>query len=254
MPFNSEKHRRRSIRLPGYDYSQPGAYFVTICTLNRACLFGDIVNGVMRLNPMGCMVQECWMAIPQHFPHVVLDAFVVMPNHVHGILVIVEKTNAGTPHPAEAMHSVEATHSVGAMRSVGATHDVGATHSAGAMRSVGTPHPAEAMRSVGATHASPLQNDNTPTRPRGPKRQSIASIVGSFKSAVTKCINEYRGTPGAPVWQRNYYEHIIRTEESLNRIREYILQNPLRWHLDRENPERTGVDELWNTIFPAGDP
>ena len=211
MPFNSEKHRRRSIRLPGYDYSQPGAYFVTICTLNRACLFGDIVNGVMRLNPMGCMVQECWMAIPQHFPHVVLDAFVVMPNHVHGILVIVEKTNAG------------------------------AAHSAGA------------MRSVGATHASPLQNDNTPTRPRGPKRQSIASIVGSFKSAVTKCINEYRGTPGAPVWQRNYYEHIIRTEESLNHIREYILQNPLRWHLDRENPERTAVDELWNTIFPAGD-
>jgi len=212
MPFYSEKHRRRSIRLSGYDYSQPGAYFVTICTLNRACLFGDIVNGVMQLNPIGRMVQECWRAIPQHFPHVVLDAFVVMPNHVHGILVIVEKTNAG------------------------------AAHSAGA------------MRSVGATHASPLQNDNTPTRPRGPKRQSIASIVGSFKSAVTKCINEYRGTPGAPVWQRNYYEHIIRTEESLNRIREYILQNPLRWHLDRENPERTGVDELWNTIFPAGDP
>ena len=116
-----------------------------------------------------------------------------MPNHVHGIIVIM------------------------------ATHD------------------------VGATHASPLQNDDTPTQPRGPQRQSVASIVGSFKSAATNRINEHRGTPGAPVWQRNYFEHIIRDDESLNRIREYILNNPLQWALDRENPLAQGAkpEDAW---------
>ena len=99
---------------------------------------------------------------------------------------------------------------------------------------------------VGATHASPLQNDDTPTRPRGPQRQSVASIVGSFKSAATKRINYHRGTPGAPVWQRNYYEHIIRDDESLNLIRNYIADNPLRWQIDAENPNTISVDDRWN--------
>jgi REP element-mobilizing transposase RayT len=184
----SPLHHRRSIRLKGYDYTRAGAYFVTICTKDRACLFGDVSDGVTRLNQMGHIVRQCWLAIPDHFPHVLLDEFVVMPNHVHGIIVIM------------------------------------ATHI------------------VGATHASPLQNDDTPTRPRGPQPRSVASIVGSFKSAATKRINEHRGTPGAPVWQRDYFEHIIRNDESLNRIREYILNNPLQWALDRENPLAQGAE------------
>jgi len=192
--MNPENHRR-SIRLKGYDYTRAGAYFVTICTKDRACLFGDVADGVMRLDQMGHIVRQCWLAIPDHVPHVLLDEFVVMPNHVHGIIVIM------------------------------------ATHI------------------VGATHASPLQNDDTPTRPRGPQRQSVASIVGSFKSAATKRINEQRGTPGAPVWQRNYYEHIIRDDESLNRIRQYIAENPLHWYLDRENPNAIGMDDQWNALF-----
>jgi len=186
------KNHRRSIRLKGYDYTRAGAYFVTICTKDRACLFGDVADGVMRLNQMGHIVRQCWLAIPNHVPHVLLDEFVVMPNHVHGILVIMP------------------------------THD------------------------VGATHASPLQNDDTPTRPRGPQPQSVASIVGSFKSAATKRINHHRGTPGAPVWQRNYYEHIIRDDESLNLIRNYIADNPLRWQIDAENPNTISVDDRWN--------
>jgi putative transposase len=188
------KNHRRSIRLKGYDYTQAGAYFVTICTKDRACLFGDVADGVMRLNQMGHIVRQCWLAIPNHVPHVLLDEFVVMPNHVHGILVIMP------------------------------THD------------------------VGATHASPLhlQNDDTPTRPRGPQPRSVASIVGSFKSAAAKRINEHRGTPGAPIWQRNYYEHIIRDDESLNLIRNYIADNPLRWQIDAENPNTISVDDRWN--------
>ncbi len=95
MPYDPQKHHRRSIRLKGYDYTQPGAYYVTLCTKVRQCLFRDVVKGEMRLNSLGHIAFTCWEAIPDHFPHVELDAFVVMPNHVHGILVISE-TIVGT--------------------------------------------------------------------------------------------------------------------------------------------------------------
>ena len=188
MPYDPEKHHRRSIRLKGYDYTRAGAYFITIVTQNRACLFGAVVEGRMRLNPLGQIVQECWLAIPDHFPHALLDEFVIMPNHLHGIIVLQEMEN-----------------------------------------------------SVGARHAAPRE-------PRleefgKPVAGSIPTIVRSFKSAATKHINEYRGTPGAPVWQRNYYEHIIRNDRSLHRIRGYIATNPLRWHLDR-NIHPTGTDPM----------
>jgi REP element-mobilizing transposase RayT len=188
---------RRSLRLKGYDYAQAGAYFVTICTQGRVCLFGEVVDGAMRLNEFGEMVRGCWLAIPDHFPHVALDAFVIMPNHVHGIVWIVDAT----------------TDAVGNV--------VGATHA-----------------SVRATHASPLPSLPQPLlRPRGPQRRSIGAVVGSFKSAAARCINAYRKTPGIPIWQRNYYEHVIRNEASLDGVRAYIVNNPLQWALDRENPE-----------------
>ena len=187
MPrYDPNRHRRRSIRLKEWDYTQPGAYFVTICSHTRAPLFGRVVDGDMVLNEYGEIVRACWREIPDHFPHVELDAFVVMPNHIHGIIVIVDHI-------------------------------------------------------VGATHASPLP-ENVP--PRGPASGSLGAIVGSFKSTVTKRINIGRGTPGAPVWQRNYYEHIIRNDRALNAIRHYITENPLRWHLDRYNPERQGLSMM----------
>jgi putative transposase len=186
MPYDSEKHHRRSIRLKGYDYTRSGAYFITIVTQNRACLFGAVVEGRMRLNPLGQIVQECWLAIPDHFPHALLDEFVIMPNHLHGIIVLQEMEN-----------------------------------------------------SVGARHVPRRRREEFGK----PVPGSIPTIVRSFKSAATKHINEYRGTPGAPVWQRNYYEHIIRNDRSLHRIREYIATNPLRWHLDR-NIHPTGTDPM----------
>ena len=173
---NSQRRHRRSIRLLGYDYSQAGAYFVTVCAHDRMCLFGEIADGKMRLNEAGRIVQQCWNQIPEHFPHVELGEFIVMPNHVHGIVVIAETPN------------------------------------------------------VGARHAVPL-----PEKFCKPVPGSIPTIVRSFKSAVTKRINEMRGTPGVPVWQRNYYEHVIRNDESLHCIREYIINNPLQWDMDREN-------------------
>jgi len=177
MRFDPERRHRRSIRLKGYDYSQPGAYFITICTQDRACLFGDVMGGEMRLNEYGHIVWRCLEEIPLHFPHAELDAFVVMPNHVHGIVILTVQNGVF-----------------------------------GKMEQFGKPVPG-----------------------------SIPTIVRSFKSATTRHINALRGTPGAPVWQRNYYEHIIRNEESLNRIREYIVTNPMRWALDRENPYREGI-------------
>jgi REP element-mobilizing transposase RayT len=192
MTYDANRHHRRSIRLPDYDYARAGAYFVTVCAEGHTCLFGDIIDGQMRLTRLGENADECWQEMPVHFGGVRLDAFVVMPNHVHGIIMIAD---AG-----------------------------GAT--------------------VGATHASPVQQFRRAI-PNGPKPRSIGTIIGSYKSAVSKRINDIRATPGVwathasplRVWQRNYYEHVIRNQESLNRIRLYIMNNPASWMLDRENPQ-----------------
>jgi REP element-mobilizing transposase RayT len=213
MTRSSEHHHRRSIRLKGYDYTQPGAYFVTICTYDREALFGQVVDGHMVLNACGEMVMACWREIPDHFPHVALDAFVVMPNHVHGILWIVA--------------------------------DVGARHAV----------PLHNAETIPKPHAVPLHNAETiPNQEQfgKPVPGSISTIIGAFKSAVTRRINALRGTPGTQVWQRNYWEHIIRTERTLNAIRRYIAENPLRWHLDRYNLSAMGPDPearaLWQML------
>ena len=212
MPDNLPVHHRRSIRLAGYDYSQSGAYFITIVTQDRVSLFGSIVDGKMQLNEWGQIVWQCWVEIPAHFSNAVLDEFVVMPNHVHGIIVLVNPSGATNVGMTNMGTTNMGATNVG-MTNVGMTNmgttNMGATH-------------------VGATHASPLPA-------RGPQRQSVSSIVGSFKSAVTKRINQQRGTPGASVWQRNYYEHIVRNEEEWRRIAAYIQNNPSRWKKDREN-------------------
>lgn len=198
MPHDQRQYHRRSLRLKGYDYTQVGAYFITICTQDRTCVFGEVVDGMMRLNACGAIVREEWLrsAVIRPYLRLVPEEFVVMPNHVHGIIWIVD--------------------GVGARR-----------------------------------RRAPTPEFRAPTAERfgKPVAGSIPTIVRGFKSAATKRINDRRGTPGATVWQRNYYEHIIRTEEALARIRDYILTNPLRWHLDRENPNRTGKDDAWDSVF-----
>ena len=212
VKYDPARHRRHSIRLRGYDYSQAGAYFVTVCTQGRACLFGEVVDGEMRLNGFGDIVREEWFKTADIRPYVALhpDEFVVMPNHIHGLWILDGPVGATS-------------------RIVGATSQtVGAT-----------------SQTVGATSRSPL-----PSTPRGPTAHSVGAFIAGYKSAVTKRINVLRDTPNVAVWQRNYYEHIIHNEESLNRIREYIENNPMQWALDRENPA-VGVrpvapgDEPW---------
>lgn len=193
MP-STNRHHRHSIRLRGYDYTQPGAYFVTICAHQREPLFGEVVDGEMRLNEFGEIVREEWFRTAEIRPNVELfdDEFVVMPNHIHGIIWIVDDT-------------------------VGATRRVAPT-----------------TRRVAPT--------------RGPVPGSIGAIIGQFKSIVTKHINALRGTPGTPIWQRNYWEHIIRNEHALNAIRQYICDNPARWSLDRYNPHAVGPDPMAQEI------
>lgn len=159
MKYNSEIHHRHSIRLRDYDYSQIGAYFITICTHDRNCLFGNIIDDKMLLNEFGMLVHGEWIKSAQIRMEIKIDEFIVMPNHIHGIVII----------------------------------------------------------------------DRKGDRPVAP---TIGSLIGGFKSTATKQINEIRKMPRVPVWQRNYYEHIIRNEKSLYNIREYIVNNPLNWKQD----------------------
>ena len=181
MKYDPEKHHRHSIRLKDYGYTQAGAYFATICTWDRVCLCGEILDGEMRLNDIGRIVTEEWARSCEIRQEIELDEWIVMPNHVHGIIVIV--------------------------------------------------HTLEDVRAHGR---APLQQDKTVLHR---KPRSLSSFIAGFKSGATKRINETRGTPGVPVWQRNYYEHVIRNEESLNEIRQYIAGNPMRWAEDEENPK-----------------
>lgn len=203
--------RRRSTRLARYDYATVAAYFVTLCTWNRTCLFGDVVEGIMQLSTAGMVAERLWRTVPDHFSSVMLDAFVVMPNHVHGILMLGESKS-------EERQEDRATHADGAVQDRARQED-------------------RLLRENRATHASPLR-EGAGGRPRGPARRSLGAIVGSYKAATSRLIHAAAGSPGMPLWQRNYHDHIIRDEADLERVRRYIEANPARWAEDDENPAR----------------
>lgn len=162
MPYNPDRPRHSSLRLKGYDYTQPGAYFVTICTKNRQCLLGEIVGGVVQLNESGRIVAETWQWLERQYTYVELDAWVIMPNHLHGIIVITDG-------------------------------DI--------------------------------------------QRKPLGNLVGAFKTVSAREINQLRQMSGCPVWQRDFYDRINRNDRSLQRIRQYIADNPLKWHEDADNPQ-----------------
>ncbi len=228
MAFRPGVHQRRSIRLKGYDYTRPGAYFVTIVTQNRERLFGDIIARRMRLSPFGIIARDEWLNTAIRRPGIVLDAFVVMPDHFHGIVIIrrgVERVGhdggmtTGRSRGAARRAPTVADIDIGPARR--ARIDVADIGIRAARRApVGT-----ADTDVHTARRAPSE---TIEQFGCPVPGSIPTIVRSFKSAVTKRINECRGTPGHPVWQRNYYERIIRDEFALMCIRRYIIANPAR--------------------------
>jgi REP element-mobilizing transposase RayT len=176
---DSNQRSRRSIRLKEYDYSQAGAYFVTVCTHRKKCLFGEIAKGKIVLNAFGKIVGEEWIRTKQMRRGVDLDVFIVMPNHIHGIIIL-----TGTPFSANRR---------------------------------------------GTMHRAPTPQFEQFGRPTA---NSIPTIIRGFKSSVTQRIIKILAIPGAPVWQRNYYEHVIRNEIDLEETREYIENNPLKWLQD----------------------
>lgn len=182
--LNPCRLHRRSIRVPGYDYRNEGSYFVTICTHQRACLFGRVIDGAMRTNNLGAIADEEWWRSAAVRTHVALrpHEFIVMPNHIHGIVRIVRAGGQGVDDRATAQ----------------------ASGTRGARRLV------------------------TPSSWSVPP-ESLGAVLRSYKSTVTRRINALRASPGEPVWQRNFYEHVVRDEAELERIVAYIASNPRRW-------------------------
>jgi putative transposase len=184
-PFGlAQTQGRHSIRLKGYDYSQAGAYFVTIVTQGREALFGEVVDGKMRLNRYGKVVQKWWDIIPEHYPNIETGAFVVMPNHVHGIIVTGDDRRGTVPMPRDG----------------------------------------DAPKLVGET--PPL------------REPTLGQVVAYFKYQSTKEINALQGGPGVKLWQRNFYDHIIRNQQDLELTWLYIESNPSQWYTDDENPAK----------------
>ena len=187
MTYDPQKHHRQSIRLRQYDYSRPGAYFVTICVREKECVLGDIVDGEMQLSEWGQIGHALWDEIPEHFPNVSIDCRVTMPNHGHAIIKIDYDRRGVVATPNNS-----------------------------------APNNGETGEGAGEV-SSPL-------------RPTLGQIVAYYKYQTTKRINALRGTPGVPFWQRNYWEHVVRDEFDLNRIRQYIENNSWRWHEDQLNP------------------
>jgi len=210
MKYNRQIHNRRSVRLQNYDYSSEGAYFVTLCTQNRECLFGEIVNEQMVLNEHGKIVEQCWNDLPNHYDNIELDAYVIMPNHFHGIILITDNV--------WAIHELP-RHELPRQR-----QDELPRHELPRQRQDELP-----IHEL-PIHELPRQQQKQRQQQR--RKMLLPKIVGRFKMNSAKQINQMRNTPGISVWQRNYYEHIIRDEKSLENIRNYIINNPLQWYYD----------------------
>ncbi len=166
MKYDLDFNHRQSIRLNGYDYLTSGAYFITICTHDRECLFGDIVNETMGFNTVGDIARSHWQQLSQHHSNIIIDESVVMPNHLHGMIIL--------------------------------------------------------ESSMGS-------------------KKSISEIIRGFKTFSAKAINKERGLRGVPVWQRNYYDRIIRDELELDRVRQYIINNPRNWDADKNNQTQSST-------------
>jgi putative transposase len=205
------RHHRRSIRLKGYNYTRDGAYFVTICTQGRVCLFGTVVSGDMQMNEYGREVADCWSWLAERYSYVHLDQWIVMPNHMHGIIVIAYDRRNGSGHDDIGLDVAD---SDGVCR--------------GGSRTART-----RTARTGFVGQPTVGIDGS--RIASTKRKTLGRLIGAFKTVSTRRINDVRSSPGAKVWQRNYYERVVRNNLQLRRVRRYIASNPLRWELDREN-------------------
>lgn len=192
------RRRKNSLRLESYDYSWFGAYFITICSYKKEEIFGEIENGLMLLNNVGKIVQTSWHQIPKNYKNIKLDDFVIMPNHIHGIIRIVEAIHE-SPKIKRPIHE----------------------------SSEDNPSQNNIKQNSGVIRELPLRIER--------RKMLISKIIGRFKMNSSKLINDIHNSKGSHVWQRSYYDHIIRNDNDLNNIKQYIQNNPLNWIKDKNN-------------------
>jgi REP element-mobilizing transposase RayT len=244
-----QKYNRRSIRLNDYDYSQAGAYFITICTQNRDCLFGNIVNGEMVLNDAGKMAQKIWEGLADYYRRVKLDAWVIMPNHVHGIINIVGADSISahdsvTPRDSENWAEMDSAHTDSAHTDSVHTDFVSPRDSITPRDSV-TPRDSENWAEMDSAHTDSAHTDfvHTDFVPalgtivQSFKRHSTIEYIKLVKKGVLPSFHKR-------IWQRNYYEHIIRNKNDYDRIYKYIENNPVKWELDSFHQKNVGADSI----------
>ncbi len=218
----SPQYKRRSIRLKGYDYSQAGLYFVTLCAKNRISLFGKIENEIMILNDAGKHTEYCWHQIPHHFPNAILHEYITMPNHIHGIIQIGANDYSPQQIPNPRLNDYS-------------PQQIPNPRSNDYYSPQQIPNPRSNDYYSPQQIPNPRSNDYSPHSPQMPRSPSktIGSIIRGYKIGVTKWFRKHMSNEypvGQSVWQRNYYEHIIRNEQSYHKITEYIINNPKNWN------------------------
>ena len=214
-----DKYRISSTRIPGYDYRNSNSYFVTICTAKWRWWFGTINSGRMKLSGIGNIARDCWQSIAKHYPNVNTDIFVIMPNHVHGIVTIYPHDNNCRDVACNVSKEQQQTNK-----------DVACNVS----------KEQQQINKDVACYVSTDTKNNQTMSVISPKPGSLSAIVRSYKSAVTYQVRKSGAADFA--WQPRFYEHIIRTEDSLERISDYIKTNPEFWTYDIENQNDISID------------
>lgn len=251
MTLFQNKYRIETARLQTWDYSSDGSYFITICTKGRKHLFGKIINGKMQLNKHGQIVEQCWFNLIHHYPNLILDAFVIMPNHIHGIMII-DNTRSiikitdngdvdiGLPGPdSGGMDDRDSGDDV--TDDHGAGDDVTDDHGAGddvetGFKPVSTDQPYQPDQPDQPDEPDQPYQPYQPVPPPKPKkptpRRGISEFVRALKTFSSRRMNEMDHTAGKTRWQERFHDHIIRNEQELHRIQRYIINNPSNWDND----------------------
>ena len=209
MPYNSNLHNRNSIRMQGYDYTQIGSYFITICTRHKECLLGEITDGKMKLSSLGEIVYCQWLQLPNRFSNIILDAFIIMPNHIHGIVIINGENPPRRGEAGDTRHNSSANNLISP-----------------ASPDLPNREPLQLLKS------NPCSPKNY-KKPHGTIPGSVGAIIQNYKSLTSRKINTLFRAKTTTIWQRNFYEHIIRDEMDLDRIVAYIENNPISWSDDK---------------------
>jgi REP element-mobilizing transposase RayT len=249
MPYDPKIHNRQSIRLPEYDYTEAGFYFVTVCVQSKMNYFGEIIDEKIFLSGAGTGILNQWRDLSVRFPYVKLHEHVVMPNHLHGIIEILDHARRGEPCVRPDFGAASKQEGEHEVRPYGNGSGLG-EHK---VRPYGLARKQEGEHKVRPYGLTGKQEGEHEVRLYGAVSGSLGSIVQAFKSITT---HDYiqgvkqLGWPPFPgkLWQRNYYEHIIRDEKGYTKISDYIVTNPERWEHDIENPKHTKVNEFYSWL------